>query len=143
MEDQPPERNLFPVSVKGVLLCEGGVVLLENEREEWELPGGKLEVGESPEECVRREIREELGLNVEVGPLLDAWVYEVTREARVLVLTYGCFALDLGGISHSVEHSAVAFFALGDLENVELPHGYGRSIRTWASHSVFSDRPGQ
>lgn len=29
----------FPVSVKGVLLAEGGVVLLENEREEWDLPG--------------------------------------------------------------------------------------------------------
>jgi 8-oxo-dGTP pyrophosphatase MutT (NUDIX family) len=49
---------LFPVSVKGVLLGEEGVVLLENERREWELPGGRLEVGESPEECVVREIRE-------------------------------------------------------------------------------------
>ncbi|MFD2235322.1 NUDIX domain-containing protein [Phaeospirillum tilakii] len=43
----------FPVSVKGVLFSESKVVLLENERSEWELPGGKLDTGEAPSQCVR------------------------------------------------------------------------------------------
>jgi 8-oxo-dGTP pyrophosphatase MutT (NUDIX family) len=38
----------FPVSIKGVLVEAGRVVLLENERDEWELPGGRLEPGEPP-----------------------------------------------------------------------------------------------
>lgn len=130
----------MPISVKGVLLGEGGVVLLKNEREEWELPGGKLEAEESPEECVRREIREELNLGVEVGPLLDAWVYEVIREVRVLVLTYGCFAEDLGRISHSAEHSAVGIFRLDGLEGICLPRGYEKSILGWSRHPVFRER---
>ena len=33
----------FPVSIKGILVEAGWVVLLENERDEWELPGGRLE----------------------------------------------------------------------------------------------------
>jgi ADP-ribose pyrophosphatase YjhB (NUDIX family) len=40
------ETRMFPVSVKGVVVQGGKVLLLRNERDEWELPGGKLEVGE-------------------------------------------------------------------------------------------------
>jgi ADP-ribose pyrophosphatase YjhB (NUDIX family) len=46
-----------------VLLDEGGVVVLEK----WEPSGDKLEAGESPEDCVKWKIREELSLSVEEG----------------------------------------------------------------------------
>ena len=46
----------FPVSIKGVLVEAGRVVLLENERNEWELPGGRLEPGEAPETFVTKAI---------------------------------------------------------------------------------------
>lgn len=42
----------FPVSVKGVLLEDDQVVLLLNERDQWELPGGRLERGEDPVACL-------------------------------------------------------------------------------------------
>jgi len=40
------QPHLFPVSVKGVVVRDGRVLLLRNERDEWELPGGKLDLGE-------------------------------------------------------------------------------------------------
>jgi 8-oxo-dGTP pyrophosphatase MutT (NUDIX family) len=42
-----PAVRAFPVSVKGVAVQDGRVLLLENEWVEWELPGGKLELGET------------------------------------------------------------------------------------------------
>ena len=74
--------------------------------ERWEPPGDKLEAGKSGEMCEAGD-QGGLSLSVEEGSLLDAWVYEVIREVRVLDLTYGCFAEDLGKVSHPTEHSTV------------------------------------
>ena len=78
------EPQLFPVSVKGVVIRDGRVLLLRNERDEWELPGGKLELGEDPAGCVAREITEEVGWPITTGPILDAWQYHIRGGVDVL-----------------------------------------------------------
>jgi mutator protein MutT len=123
----------FPVSVKGVVLHDERVVLLKNEREEWELPGGKLEPGESPEGCVTREIDEELGLCVTTGPLLDSWVYHIAAGVEVLILTYGCYPTPFTQVTHSPEHKAVGLFTLQEVQILRMPEGYKKSIRAWAA----------
>lgn len=50
-----PSRHL-PISVTCVALSSDHAILLRTERDERELPGGKLEVGETPEACVTGEI---------------------------------------------------------------------------------------
>lgn len=128
---------LFPVSVKGVLPLRGGVVLLENERQEWELPGGRLEEGETPEDCLAREVLEETGLEVLVGPLLDAWVYEVLPGTRVLVLFYGCRVPDRHEeLVKSFEHSALGVFGPREVELLDMPERYRRAIARWSSAST-------
>ena len=130
-----------PVSVKGVILDRDRVILLRYGRDEWELPGGRLEAGESPEECVAREVLGELGLKVEVGLLLDAWVYGPLPERRVLVLAYGCFAGKVGRMAYSAEHTALGSFRVDALEEIDLPAGYARAVWAWAG-MVPIDRPG-
>ena len=135
----------FPVSVKGVVLAGSRVVLLENERDEWELPGGKLEPGESPETCVAREIHEELGLRVAPGPLLDVWVYRVRagdEDRDVLIVTYGCQAEPFEEIVPSAEHRAARLFDLAEVPGLRMPDGYKRSVRTWAERASGRGRIG-
>jgi mutator protein MutT len=122
----------FPVSIKGVIFQGTKVILLKNERDEWELPGGKLELGETPEACVVREIEEELGLSVKVGPILDAWVYHIYEGVDVLIVSYGCYPEPFSKITHSPEHKAVGLFNLEEVKSLKMPGGYKRSIQRWS-----------
>lgn len=123
----------FPISVKGVLLRDGRVVLVRNSRGEWELPGGKLERGETLEGCVARELLEELGVSVRVGDVVDTWLYRVTSGVEVLVVTFGCEADALPDELVSPEGIGIGLFAVDDLAAIDLPIGYHRGIRRWAS----------
>ncbi len=66
------------VGVGAVIVNENGELFLarrgplaKNERGLWEFPGGSVEFGERLADALRREIREEYGMEIEVGPLLD------------------------------------------------------------------------
>jgi 8-oxo-dGTP pyrophosphatase MutT (NUDIX family) len=131
----PSDNNAyrFPVSVKGVVIRSGKVILVRNERDEWELPGGKLELSESPKECLAREIAEELQLSVEPGSILDSWIYSITPGVHVLVLTYGCSEPSQAEAVLSDEHKELQWFALADVDSLRMPDGYKKSIRSWST----------
>jgi len=124
--------KLFPVSVKGVLFEGARVVLLENERREWELPGGRLESGEEPGVCLAREFAEELGVDVIVGSILDSWVYQVLPQRAVLIVSHGVRRAGQQVLRVSDEHRRFGLFALDELAGLPMPEGYRRSIHAWA-----------
>jgi 8-oxo-dGTP pyrophosphatase MutT (NUDIX family) len=132
---EPPRDNdayRFPVSVKGIVVRHGAVVLMRNRRGEWELPGGKLELGESPERCVAREIEEEISLDVVPEVLVDSWVYTIAPGTHVLVLTYGCRERTTREAMLSDEHTRFEWVALDDVPALSMPNGYKSSIAWWA-----------
>lgn len=123
------------ISIKGVLIEDGSVVLLENERGEWELPGGRPEPGEDPTTCLAREFAEELGAAISVGPIVDCWNYEVLPKQHVMIVTYTVVRAEGGELRVSAEHSRLGWFALDTLEELNLPEGYRRSIRAVAANA--------
>lgn len=143
---KPP---LWPVSVKGVALdSRERVLLLHNERDEWELPGGRLEIGpegpgaapadDSPGAALERELSEESGWTVKAGPLLDGgtWIYEPIPGRRVLIVTYGCTVLTpdrVPVLSH--EHKEIGLFHQHELAGLTMPEGYKQSVAAWYAHA--------
>ncbi len=133
MHQPEPVPGTFPVSIKGVAVRDGRVLLLENEREEWELPGGRIELGETPQQCVAREIAEEARWSVTAGPILDAWMYHVRPDRHVFVVAYGCYPNGANSVDPvlSYEHSKVGLFAEHEVPALAMPEDYKRVIATW------------
>ncbi|MFF7250194.1 NUDIX domain-containing protein [Embleya sp. NPDC008237] len=141
--DTPASRT-WPVSVKGVVVDRRDrVLLLRNERREWELPGGRLESGEEPAECVVREIEEETAWQARTGPLLDTWVYEPLPGRHVLIVTYGIHLPDADTapvLSH--EHCEIGLFTRAEVPDLLMPDGYKRSVTAWFDHPARTPEPG-
>ena len=119
---------VMPVSVKAIINYHGKIPLLRNERDEWELPGGKLEVGEDLENTVRREVREELELTLNDLRLVHAWVYPITPDRHVLVIAYAGQHVGPETPRLSHEHKELGLFAPEEISRLHMPEPYKQAI---------------
>lgn len=115
MEDTQTPRH--SVSVAGVILNDDASrVLLVKRRDNgrWEPPGGVLELDETIEDGLRREIREETGVEVEVGPLTG--VYKNMNQG-IVALVYRCRATTEPR-PNTAEASAVQWHPVATIDNL-------------------------
>lgn len=127
------------LDVRGVVFGEGGILLVRERRDgRWTLPGGWVDVGDSPREAVEREIREESGYEARAVRLLA--VYDRNRHAHPPhpQHIYKLFILcDLvgGAPSESEETDGVGFFPEDALPELSL----GR-VTPWQITRMFAFR---
>ena len=82
----------------------------------WEFPGGKMEVGETPEEALKREIREELSAEISV----DEFLCTVECDYPQFHLTMHCYLCSLiGEALHLNEHEAARWLTKEQLDSVK------------------------
>lgn len=122
-----------PVSIKGVLLLDDRVVLLKNSRNEWELPGGRINPGESHAQTLSREFAEELAVEVDVSEHIDSYPFEVIPGRHVQIITYGCTIAGTFAPKVSDEHTECCLWPVHRLSEINLPEGYRRSVTRWAN----------
>ena len=84
----------------------------------WEFPGGKQQEGESLDECLKREIQEELGLEIEVGELLVSVKHAYTHF-RITLHAYHCRYLS--GRPRAIKVADFAWVSLDQLESYPFP----------------------
>jgi 8-oxo-dGTP diphosphatase len=90
----------------------------------WEFPGGKIEKGESPEECLIREIKEELNLDIEIIRTFQSNFHSYSPDKEIELMPYLCRFL--GGNLILKEHKKVIWeevdkLSLLDWAEADLP----------------------
>jgi 8-oxo-dGTP diphosphatase len=112
------------VIVTASLIIEQGKVLVTQRKKNsshgllWEFPGGKVKEGEDPREALRRELKEELDVEVEVGMIFDAVFYSYP-EYPILLLVYRC-RIEKGSLNPIGCHD-LRWVTLKELEKLAMP----------------------
>lgn len=100
-------------AVKGLLIRDGQFLAVHKtavKSPKFELPGGRMNFGETAEETLRREMLEETGLHVTPLKLVDTWNY-VTKSHQVTGIIYLCTAQSGNVVQLSGEHDTYEWLA--------------------------------
>ena len=135
-----------PVAGVGGVVVRGHHVLLVKRAYppragEWSLPGGRLELGESLADGVRREVREETGIEVEVGPLVEVFD-RVHRDAdgrvryHFVIVDFLCWPI--GGVLAAGDDAADARWVPRDrVADLGVnAHGVAVITKAFAAHDA-------
>ncbi|MDO8552607.1 MAG: NUDIX domain-containing protein [bacterium] len=112
-------KSEFTIGVFGIIVDSKGRVLLCHRRDYdlWNLPGGGLDTGESVLDGVKREVKEETGLNVEVMKLVGVYTKESKNE---MVFSFVC-AVTGGQITLNDEADKIEYFEINKLPANTVP----------------------
>jgi 8-oxo-dGTP diphosphatase len=119
---------LKTVVVAAAVVVEGGRVLVTQRKAgthlagAWEFPGGKVEAGEDPREALRRELREELGIETTVGEILDVTFHRYEdADKAVLLLFFEAARMASSPGPQPLDVAALRWSACDDLRDEEFP----------------------
>lgn len=125
LEVMKPGIDFIGVAVGAVVLNEKGMVLLakrsqtaKNEKGCWENPGGSVEFGEGLEEAIRWEVREELGIEIDLLKQLPAADHFIPEEGQHWVTTTFIVRIrsgDLPKIMEPAKCDEIGWFSLNNL----------------------------
>ena len=120
--------DTFPVSVKALIKDGDRYLLLQNERGEWDFPGGKLETGASVGQTLLEEVMEETNLNIELEQLCYLEQHHVNRS-WVVVGVYYAQINSARAVQISHEHMEYGFFSEVEIKRLLTPPWVGAVIR--------------
>jgi 8-oxo-dGTP diphosphatase len=105
-----------------IIIKEDKILIAQRSKEDklslkWEFPGGKLEYGETPQACLKREIMEELNLNIEVLGFMGSCIYDYGAR-KIELMAYKAQIIS-GDLKLNVHHDA-KWIRVNELKDYDL-----------------------
>ncbi len=117
-------KDKFSVAIKGVLCHEGRYLLRKNQRDEFELLGGKLEATDiSMEERLTEEFLEESGITIQVDSSREPWLYTVGSK-NIIIVPFTCSAVSIPETLFDEDGGELLWVPAEEVDTLNMPHGY-------------------
>lgn len=116
----------YPVSVKAKVVDNGRILIVKNERGEWDFPGGKIEGDDTVEITVIKEIKEEFGIDINVRNLLYCQ-NNLINEVNVLIVVFETVIICNNPINLSFENFNYVFVKESELKQYKLSNWLSKS----------------
>lgn len=124
------KKEHIVTSVVAVIVDDDGRVLLTKRSippfiDQWVMPGGKIDLGEPILEALKREVHEEVGLEVEVEELIDVFEHLTpgADNCHFVILYYLCRPLYCDIVHNENEVAEAAWVSCSELPNYAMPNG--------------------
>lgn len=118
-------KKANPKIVTAAVIERDGHILIAKRKQgkqhvgNWEFPGGTLEEGETPEQCLKRELQEELAIIAEIGDLFCTSDYTYTPEFTIRLLAYRTTVIS--GFFNLNDHEEIRWVKPADLTKYDFP----------------------
>lgn len=107
----------------GIIRKDGKVLIAKRKRalmgSPWEFPGGKVEKDETLQECLKRELREELGIEAEIGAFLCAQKHVLNCQSAIHLFAYE--VTHISGDFQLRDHEEIRWVPVEELEQYNFP----------------------
>ena len=128
-------KEIYP-ALKAIIVKNGKILILKRTKEEdyfkemWDIPGGRINFGEMPEKALKREVKEETGLEIEVVKPVRVWSFFKNKEkTQVVGITMLC-KYKSGEVKLSEEHRKFKWINPKEIESYNVHEGIKKDIKT-------------
>jgi 8-oxo-dGTP diphosphatase len=134
--------NIYP-ALKAIIVKNGKILILKRSEKEdcfknqWDLPGGRIKFGEDPKEALKREIKEEAGIRVEIIRPVRIWTFFEDRgKTQVVGITMLC-KYKSGKVKVGKEHESYRWVKPKEIENYNINEGIKKDIKEAVKNKIF------
>jgi 8-oxo-dGTP diphosphatase len=120
-------ENLWD-GVKGIVRKNDRILVLVKQNGTLDLPGGRVENGETVKSALQREINEETGLKVKIYDPVEKWSFYKTPDQLIKGITFECAYLD-GKVKLCGEHKRHFWAAINSIKSLNFNRNFLRNLK--------------
>jgi len=120
-------ENLWD-GIKGIVRKNDNILVLVKPNGTLDLPGGRVENGETIKSALQREINEETGLKVEIHDPIEEWSFYKTPDQLIKGITLECDYLD-GNVKLCEEHKRYFWVAIDNIKRLNFTRNFFRNLK--------------